>query len=100
MGICELDCGYLAPAVQAKMLGLGFPPSLGLENFILLGLVRSRRPCVARAAEMILKSVGSEEELGCGVHQREERGIKGGMWGSESMKNQERSLEWKSIQLK
>lgn len=66
MGICELSCGCLAPAVQAKTLGLGFPPCLGLENFILLRLVRSPRPCIARAAQMILKSVGSEEELGCG----------------------------------
>lgn len=66
MGICELSRGYLAPAVQAKTLGLGFPPSLGLENFTLLRLVRSPRPCVARAAQVILKCVGSEEELGCG----------------------------------
>ena len=65
--ICELSCGYLAPAVKATTLGVGFPPSLGLENLILFRLVRRPTPCIARATQMILKSVGSEEELGCGV---------------------------------
>lgn len=73
MGISELRCGYLAPAVQAKPLGLGFPPSLGLENFILLRFVGSPRPCTALAAQMILKSVGSEEGLSCGGISVEER---------------------------
>lgn len=34
------------------------------------------------------------------VYQTEERGIKGGMWGSETVRNQEKSLGCKSIQLK
>lgn len=34
------------------------------------------------------------------VYQREERGMKGGTWGSETVRNQEKSLGCKSIQLK
>lgn len=99
-GICELSCSYLAPAVKAKTLGMGFPPSLGFENLIIFSLVRSPNPCIARATQVILKSVGSKEELSCGGIsegrvRNKERNL--GKWNHEKSG---KSLKSKSIQLK
>lgn len=44
-------------------LGVDFPFSLSPERFI----VSSPTPCIACATQMTVKSVGSEEELGCGI---------------------------------
>lgn len=78
-------------------LCVGFPFSLGPERFIVTRLVSSPTPCIACATQMTVKSVGSEEELGCGVVS--EGGVRN-KWrhlGKKNMRNQERVL---SIQLK
>lgn len=96
-GICELSCGYLAPAVKAKTLGAGFPPSLGLENLIIFSLVRSPNLCIARATQVIVKSVGSEEELSCGGVSEGRVRNKERNLGKGNREKSGKSLECKSI---
>lgn len=75
---------------------MGFPFRLDPERFIVIRLVSSPTPCIACATLMTVKSVGSEEELACGVISEGGVRNKGGIWESKTMKNQEKVL---SIQL-
>lgn len=75
-------------------LGVGFPFCLGSERFTVIRLDRSPAPCTACATQMTVKSVGSEEELGCGVISEGEVRNKGRHLRKQNHKKSGKGLEY------